>query len=79
MYAQMVKTDSDGVKSLDEMSADERAFQEKIDAGLRIEAKDWMTEAYRKTLIRPISQHAHSEAIGMQPEGNWVTRAPTPE
>jgi len=79
MYAQMVKTDSDGVKSLDEMSADERAFQEKIDAGIRIEAKDWMPEAYRKTLIRQISQHAHSEVIGMQPEGNWVTRAPTLE
>ena len=53
------------------------AFQARIDAEEKIEAKDWMPEAYRKTLIRQISQHAHSEIIGMQPEGNWLTRAPT--
>lgn len=52
-------------------------FQAKVDAEQRIEAKDWMPEAYRKTLIRQISQHAHSEIIGMQPEGNWITRAPS--
>ncbi len=55
----------------------EKLFQEKIDAGLKIEPKDWMPDKYRKHLIRQISQHAHSEIIGMQPEGNWITRAPT--
>ena len=53
------------------------AFQARIDAEEKIEAKDWMPEAYRRTLVRQISQHAHSEVIGMQPEGNWLTRAPT--
>jgi len=53
------------------------AFQARIDLEEKIEAKDWMPEAYRKTLIRQISQHAHSEIIGMQPEGNWLTRAPS--
>ena len=53
------------------------AFQQRIDAEEKIEAKDWMPEAYRRTLIRQISQHAHSEIIGMQPEGNWLTRAPS--
>ncbi|HJV25407.1 MAG TPA: 1,2-phenylacetyl-CoA epoxidase subunit PaaA [Aromatoleum sp.] len=52
-------------------------FDAKIDAGGYIEAKDWMPEAYRKTLVRQISQHAHSEIVGMLPEGNWITRAPT--
>jgi len=51
-------------------------FQARIDADERIEPKDWMPEAYRQTLIRQISQHAHSEIVGMLPEGNWVTRAP---
>jgi ring-1,2-phenylacetyl-CoA epoxidase subunit PaaA len=59
-------------------SADQlAAFQARIDAEEKIEPKDWMPEAYRKTLVRQISQHAHSEIIGMQPEGNWLTRAPT--
>ena len=53
------------------------AFQARIDAEEKIEPKDWMPEAYRRTLIRQISQHAHSEIIGMQPEGNWLTRAPS--
>jgi ring-1,2-phenylacetyl-CoA epoxidase subunit PaaA len=53
------------------------AFQARIDGEEKIEPKDWMPEAYRRTLIRQISQHAHSEIIGMQPEGNWLTRAPT--
>ncbi len=53
------------------------AFQARIDAEEKIEPKDWMPEAYRRTLVRQISQHAHSEIIGMQPEGNWLTRAPT--
>jgi len=54
-----------------------KAFQARIDAEEKIEAKDWMPEAYRRTLVRQISQHAHSEIIGMQPEGNWLTRAPS--
>jgi ring-1,2-phenylacetyl-CoA epoxidase subunit PaaA len=52
-------------------------FQAKIDADVRIEPKDWMPDDYRKTLIRQISQHAHSEIVGMLPEGNWITRAPS--
>ena len=52
-------------------------FQAKIDSEQKIEPKDWMPEAYRQNLIRQMSQHAHSEVIGMQPEGNWITRAPT--
>ena len=52
-------------------------FQAKIDADVRIEPKDWMPDTYRKTLIRQISQHAHSEIVGMLPEGLWITRAPT--
>ena len=52
-------------------------FQAKIDAEIKIEPKDWMPEMYRQNLIRQISQHAHSEVIGMQPEGNWVSRAPS--
>ena len=79
MYAQMVKTDSDRVKNLAEMSDDERAFQERIDRGEKIEPKDYMPEGYRKTLIRQIGQHAHSEIVGQLPEGNWITRAPTLE
>ena len=55
----------------------ETHFQERIDAEKKIEPKDWMPEDYRKHLIRQISQHAHSEVIGMQPEGNWITRAPS--
>ncbi len=52
-------------------------FEAKIDAEEKIEPKDWMPDAYRQTLIRQISQHAHSEIVGMLPEGNWITRAPT--
>jgi ring-1,2-phenylacetyl-CoA epoxidase subunit PaaA len=54
----------------------EMAFQQKIDQEIKIEARDWMPEEYRKTLIRQISQHAHSEIVGMLPEGNWISRAP---
>jgi ring-1,2-phenylacetyl-CoA epoxidase subunit PaaA len=53
------------------------AFEATIAADERIEPRDWMPEAYRATLIRQIAQHAHSEIIGMQPEGNWISRAPT--
>ena len=52
-------------------------FEERVAAEERIEANDWMPEAYRRTLTRQISQHAHSEIVGMLPEGNWITRAPT--
>ena len=55
----------------------EARFQARVDADERIEPKDWMPEAYRQTLIRQISQHAHSEIVGMLPEGNWITRAPS--
>ena len=58
-------------------SAEEARFQARIDAEDKIEPKDWMPEAYRRTLVRQISQHAHSEYVGMLPEGNWLTRAPT--
>lgn len=54
----------------------EEQFQVKIDADIKIESYDWMPDAYRKTLVRQISQHAHSEVVGMLPEGNWITRAP---
>ena len=55
----------------------EKIFQEKIDKEVKIEPKDWMPDAYRKTNLRQISQHAHSEIVGMLPEGNWITRAPS--
>ncbi|MEH3085611.1 MAG: 1,2-phenylacetyl-CoA epoxidase subunit A [Xylophilus ampelinus] len=58
-------------------AARQQRFDEAIDAGGFIEAKDWMPESYRKTLVRQISQHAHSEIVGMLPEGNWIARAPT--
>ena len=63
-------------KSDNEISSAEQ-FQEKIDRDEKIEPKDFMPESYRKTLIRQIGQHAHSEVVGMLPEGNWITRAPT--
>jgi ring-1,2-phenylacetyl-CoA epoxidase subunit PaaA len=77
MYAQMVETGLKNVRTAQDMSEQELAFQQRIDEGIKIEPKDWMPEAYRKTLIRQISQHAHSEIVGQLPEGNWVTRAPT--
>ena len=74
MYAQMVKSEAsqDDPEKL-------AAFQARIDAGEKIEPKEWMPEGYRKTLIRQIGQHAHSEIVGQLPEGNWITRAPTLE
>ena len=59
------------------MQDPEKIFHQKIDEEIKIEPKDWMPDAYRKTLIRQISQHAHSEIVGMLPEGNWITRAPS--
>ena len=80
MYTQAMDTkDGDDVKavrSAEEMQLQQR-FDARIDAGDFIEAKDWMPENYRKTLLRQISQHAHSEIVGMLPEGNWISRAPT--
>jgi len=84
MYTQamdtMSKTDAaelkKPVRSAEDLAREER-FEARIDAGDFIEAKDWMPEHYRKTLVRQISQHAHSEVVGMLPEGNWITRAPT--
>jgi ring-1,2-phenylacetyl-CoA epoxidase subunit PaaA len=60
-----------GMRNLEEL------FQQKIDQEVKIEPKDWMPDAYRKTNIRQISQHAHSEIVGMLPEGNWISRAPS--
>ena len=60
-----------------EAAAPAARFQARVDADEKIEPKDWMPDAYRQTLIRQISQHAHSEIVGMLPEGNWITRAPT--
>lgn len=62
---------------MENTQAAEQAFQAKIDAEIRIEAKDWMPEGYRKNNIRQIAQHAHSEIVGMLPEANWITRAPS--
>jgi len=55
----------------------EKTFNNKIEQEQRIEPKDWMPEKYRQTLIRQMSQHAHSEIVGMLPEGNWISRAPS--
>ncbi len=77
MYAQMVDTGLARVQELASLPPEERAFQERIDADVRIEPRDDMPEAYRRTLVRQIQQHAHSEIVGMLPEGNWVTRAPS--
>ncbi len=78
MYTQGLdqKPDDPTGSSTDEPER-ERRFQARIDAEEKIEPKDWMPEAYRRTLIRQISQHAHSEIVGMLPEGNWITRAPS--
>lgn len=79
MDSQKPNTPKKKVRSLDEMDADEAAFQKRINAGIKIEPKDYMPEGYRQTLIRQIGQHAHSEIVGQLPEGNWITRAPTLE
>ncbi|MBC7885448.1 MAG: 1,2-phenylacetyl-CoA epoxidase subunit A [Saprospiraceae bacterium] len=62
---------------MEQINSLEQRFQSIIDKDEKIEARDWMPDAYRKTLIRQISQHAHSEIVGMLPEGNWITRAPS--
>src|SRR6476646_7697149 len=77
MYAQMVETGLRKVQDAADMTPEDVAFQSRIDADVKIEPKDAMPEAYRRTLIRQIQQHAHSEIVGMLPEGNWITRAPS--
>ena len=76
LMAKEGKTEAPVLRSAEEVQLQER-FDARIDAGDFIEAKDWMPDHYRKTLLRQISQHAHSEIVGMLPEGNWITRAPT--
>ncbi|MBI3437112.1 MAG: 1,2-phenylacetyl-CoA epoxidase subunit A [Proteobacteria bacterium] len=75
----MYTTDLTGKKQAETVAEDPKklaAFEARVANDEFIEPKDWMPEAYRKTLIRQISQHAHSEIVGMLPEGNWITRAP---
>jgi ring-1,2-phenylacetyl-CoA epoxidase subunit PaaA len=76
MYTQALDVQGSEAAPVDE-GALERRFLERVDAEEKIEPKDWMPARYRSTLIRQISQHAHSEIVGMLPEGNWITRAPT--
>ena len=68
MYAQMVKSTGQAVRTREDMTGEERAFQDRIDRGEKIEPKDWMPEGYRKNLIRQIGQHAHSEIVGSFPK-----------
>ena len=77
MYTQSLSLDKPSASAATDDAAKLARFQARIDAEERIEARDWMPEAYRRTLVRQISQHAHSEIIGMQPEGTWLTRAPS--
>ncbi|HQT76859.1 MAG TPA: 1,2-phenylacetyl-CoA epoxidase subunit A [Rhodopila sp.] len=77
MYTQALNQRGDGEQRVLEDSAALERFQTRVDAEERIEPNDWMPAAYRRTLTRQISQHAHSEIVGMLPEGNWITRAPS--
>ncbi len=77
MYTQGLDQAGHTASGRPETAAELERFQARVDADEKIEPRDWMPEGYRKTLVRQISQHAHSEIIGMQPEGNWLTRAPT--
>jgi ring-1,2-phenylacetyl-CoA epoxidase subunit PaaA len=77
MYAQLVDTGVRSLPSEADLTPEERAFQARIDADIKVEPRDWMPEGYRRTLVRQIQQHAHSEVVGMLPEGNWIGRAPT--
>ena len=77
MYTQGLNVKDTGKPAAAEDPAKLARFQAKVDAEDKIEPNDWMPAAYRRTLVRQISQHAHSEIIGMQPEGNWITRAPS--
>jgi ring-1,2-phenylacetyl-CoA epoxidase subunit PaaA len=75
MYTQAIDTQKETFEAA--ATSLEQAFNERIARDVRIEPQDWMPDAYRKTLIRQISQHAHSEVVGMLPEGGWITRAPS--
>ncbi|EAR22905.1 Phenylacetate-CoA oxygenase, PaaG subunit [Nitrococcus mobilis Nb-231] len=77
MHTQPAHTEVELTRSAEAIAELEQAFQAKIDADIKIEPKDWMPQAYRQSLVRQISQHAHSEIVGMLPEGNWLTRAPS--
>lgn len=79
MYTQALSLEQQALSkaATAEEQAKEAAFEARIEAGDFIEPKDWMPAHYRKTLVRQISQHAHSEIVGMLPEGNWISRAPT--
>jgi ring-1,2-phenylacetyl-CoA epoxidase subunit PaaA len=78
MYTQALNAKDAVVRAVDPAEAGHEAcFQARVDAEERIEPNDWMPEAYLRTLVRQISQHAHSEIVGMLPEGNWITRAPS--
>jgi ring-1,2-phenylacetyl-CoA epoxidase subunit PaaA len=77
MYTQLVDVSEASTPEID--AERQRVFDDKIDRNITIEADDWMPQAYRDTLVRQISQHAHSEIVGMLPEGNWITRAPSLE
>lgn len=77
MYTQSLNENAAGDGPSDEDAQALERFQARIDRDEKIEPNDWMPAAYRKTLVRQISQHAHSEVIGMQPEGNWLSRSPT--
>ena len=72
--SQKKEKDIKAIKAIEEL---QKVFDDKLDREIKIEPKDWMPDDYRKTLIRQISQHAHSEIVGMLPEGNWITRAPS--
>src|SRR5271170_5552663 len=76
MYTQALDMQGTEGAPLDHAGLEQR-FLARVDAEEKIEPKDWMPVRYRNTLIRQISQHAHSEVVGMLPEGNWITRAPT--
>ena len=77
MYSQALNAPPALTDTSTDTSGEAARFQQRIDAEDRIEPNDWMPEAYRRTLVRQISQHAHSEIVGMLPEGNWITRAPS--
>ena len=79
MYTQGLdsKTEQGAQPSPRLVTQDDIRFQERIDAEEKIEPRDWMPDGYRRTLVRQIAQHAHSEIVGMLPEGNWITRAPS--
>jgi len=77
MYAQALDAAGEAALAGSENGECGRRFQSRVDGEQRIEPNDWMPAGYRKTLTRQISQHAHSEIVGMLPEGNWITRAPT--